>query len=273
MSSKPFPEHAFPYLNQQLLRATERARAHKIEAERAEKAEQTWRQLLRYVNQGWYLHVLELFKTEAATINAGEGDQIANEILAIAKEQSATVLRRFPSFLEGTCSEAGLIIDRNSKHPNYKFDEGFFQVQVDDRNGVARLSDCETELAEFPSDPGAIVQAVQKEHERIFSRDFDGAKFLKMLRHHYSEIIKKLGKKDGEAIPIRNITSRLGKNQKGFRTDEFVIDLSKLVERGPSEIDGFRFDLQQTKNTNQGMLLHGIAGGGYVGFITFRKDQ
>lgn len=84
-------------------------------------------------------------------------------------------------------------------------------------------------------------------------------------------IIKKENWSDGYSIPIRRITHRLGKNEKGFRTDVFIIQLSRLIEKGPTEIDGRRLDLQQTKDTNQGIHLHGIAGRGYIGYITFKE--
>ena len=72
-------------------------------------------------------------------------------------------------------------------------------------------------------------------------------------------------------MPIRRITHRLGKNEKGFHTDEFLVDLSRLAEEGPLQVDDVKVDLQQTKDTTQGMLLHGVASSGYVGFIVFRK--
>ncbi len=84
-------------------------------------------------------------------------------------------------------------------------------------------------------------------------------------------VIKNEKISDGSSVPIRHITRRLGKNEKGFRTDEFLIDLSRLVEQGATEVDGRQFELQQTKNTEQGMLLHGAAGRGYIGFILFKK--
>ena len=84
------------------------------------------------------------------------------------------------------------------------------------------------------------------------------------------EIIKKINRDDGSSVPIRKITRRL-KNVKGFRTDEFLVDLSWLASEGPFEIEGRRLDLQQTKDTEQGMLLHNAEERGYVGFIVFKE--
>jgi hypothetical protein len=63
----------------------------------------------------------------------------------------------------------------------------------------------------------------------------------------------------------------MAENTKGLRSDEFLVDLSQLAQDGPFEIGGRKLDLQQTKDTNQGMLLHGAAGRGYVGYIVFKE--
>ena len=131
----------------------------------------------------------------------------------------------------------------------------------------------EGKLAEFPADVGAAWEMFQKHDTRIFARKFNGKQFLKKLRRHYLAIIKQEKVKDGSPVPIRHITRRLGKNEKGFRTDEFVVDLWYLVDNGPLEIDGVRLDLQQTKDTRQGILLPGSAGRGYIGFIVFRRVE
>ena len=61
------------------------------------------------------------------------------------------------------------------------------------------------------------------------------------------------------------------KAYKNYKLDEFLIDLSHLTKHGPAETDGFRFELQQTKDTTEGMLLLGAAGQGMVNLLIFRK--
>jgi hypothetical protein len=270
MSNTQFSADALSLLNDRLLEANENARHLQQQAELAERERSSLEELLSLIVRGWHLHIVELFGKPGLPESFRESSA-AKEIFNIATEESTSILKRFPKHLEAVCSDAGLEIDRGSRHPNYKFDHGFFQVAVDDRSGIAKLTDLEAPLDTFPADPLAIVAAVTREHARVFDREFDGPRFLKLLRNNYIEITKRSGKKDGDPVPVRHITTRLGKNLKGFRTDEFLIDLSRLVEQGPPETDGFRFDLQQTKNTNQGMLLHGASGGGYVGFVTFKE--
>ena len=193
------------------------------------------------------------------------------ELYRVATNQMAELQRRFPAHLEEACKGADVSLDRTSRHPRYTFVDGFFQLDIDDRRGTARLSDYEGRLDEFPADVEAAVEVVERERKRVFARTFDPNKFLKKLHHQYLAVTRSENQAEGASVPIRSITHRLGKNEKGFRTDEFLVDLSRLVESGPLEIDGHRLDLQHTKDTNQGMLLYGAAARGYVGFIVFRR--
>jgi len=115
------------------------------------------------------------------------------------------------------------------------------------------------------------IQACQREHKRVFERQFDSKKFLKKLRKLYMTILKEDKLQDGSSVAIRRITTRLGKNEKGFRTDEFLIELSHLVSQKQVEIDGRKLDCQQTKDTDRGMYLH-IEPKRYIGSILFRGN-
>lgn len=258
-----------------LASAKERAKILKAEADAAAHVEKTWEALHSFTVKDWPLHILELMDRERALLTAlrAEGHpaiQPVEEVYRDAKEQADTVKRRYPSHLEEACRAAGLALDPESRHPTYSLEQRFFQLKVDEQKWVARLSDHEGRLADLPADVGAVVEVLLREQKRIFGRPFNGPKFLKLLRAQYLAVAKNDKQADGASIPIRHITRRLGKNVKGFRSDEFLVDLSRLVEQGPVDIDGHRLDLQQTKDTNQGMLLHGVAGRGYIGFIVFR---
>jgi flagellar biosynthesis regulator FlaF len=259
-----------------LASAKERAKALKAEADAAARIEKVWEELHSFMAKDWPLHILELLDRELTLLKAlrAEGHPAVQAIEGVyrdAKEQADSVKRRYPSYLEEACRSAGLTLDPESRHPTYSLEQRFFQLKVDEQKWVARLSDHEGRLADLPADVGAVVEVLLRERKRIFGRPFNGPKFLKLLRSQYLAVVKKHKEVDGASIPIRHITRRLGKNAKGFRSDEFLIDLSRLVEQGPMEIDGYRLDLQQTKDTKQGMLLHGVAGRGYIGFVVFRK--
>jgi len=258
--------------------ARELNQMRRIEAQLAEtrKRHQFLSELGTYLKKDWPQHVLALLNKESQAIKTIDADnQALNDALVsirnAAMEKVAVLQRRFPAFLDEACKAANLPLDRESRDPQYTFEKGFFTLLIDYQKGRARLSDYEGRLHEFPSDIGAVVEHVQAEHKRVFGRQFDGQKFLKKLRNHYLAIIKKDRIADGSELPIRRITARLGKNEKGFRTDEFIVQLSRLIAEGPVEIDNRRVDLQQTKDSHQGIYLHGLAGRGYIGYITFKE--
>lgn len=248
----------------------------KTEAEAAAQAERTWAELHVFLEKGWPLHLLALLEKEAPRLKNMRADEhpaipAIEDVYRRAKEERDRIVRRFPSLVEEAFANSGLSIDPTSRHPRYTLESGFFRLEIDDKKQTARLSDHEGRLAELPADVHAIVDTVRKERQRVFERKYNAKKFLQSLRTQYKAIIRKEKQPDGSSVPIRHITRRLGKNVKGFRTDEFLVDLSRLAQDGPFEIDGRRLDLQQTKDTSQGMLLHGAAGRGYVGFIVFKE--
>ena len=248
----------------------------KSELDKASQAEQFFEKYLNYIKRGWVLHIIALLEKEAPRLKELRSDKhpaipYIEDSFRTAKEESSRLFRRYPTLLEEATKEAGLKLDSNNPHPKYSLEKGFFRLEIDESKRLAKLSNYEGRLVEIPADIDAVVEAVMKEHKRIFARPYDGAKFLKLLRMQYKAILKKENLKDGESVPIRQVTRRLGKNKKGFRTDEFLIDLSNLAEKGPFEIDNRKLDLQQTKDINQGMLLYGAEKRGYIGFIKFRE--
>ena len=271
-----FPVEIIDQISELHISAKAETKRLKAEADEAARTEKVWAEFDRFINKGWSLHILELLEKEAPRLKKMRADNhpaisFIEESYRIAKEDSERILRRFPALLEQACRTAGLVLDTNSPHPRYGLEGGFFRLEIDEKKRMARLSDHEGRLSEHPADVQAIVDTLQREHKRVLGRAFNGPKFLKSLRTQYKAVLKKEKQTDGSSVPIRHITRRLGKNLKGFRTDEFLVDLTRLAGKGPFEIDGRRLDLQQTKNTSQGMLLHGAAARGYIGFIVFKE--
>lgn len=267
---------SFDVIRELAASARSQSRTLAKQAEDASRVDNAWEDLSRYVERGWPFHVLHLMQKEAELFKrtSTENDKyrvVLAEISSAAKEQADVARRRFPAYFEEVSRTKRLPLDRESRHPRYTFDQGFFRVEVDDFQGMARLSDYEGQLAEIPADVDAIFELTEREHRRVFGRPFSCDKFLRKLRHQYLAVVKRDQLRDGDSVPIRHITRRLGKNEKAFRTDEFLVDLSRLIEQCVTEIDGRHLDLQQTKDTANGMLLHGPAGQGYVGFIVFRR--
>ena len=248
----------------------------KTDAEVAAQTERAWAEFLTFLDKGWTLHLLALLEKEAPRLKKMRAENhpaipAIEDAYRRVKEERDRIFRRFPSLLEEAFANSGLSIDPTSRHPKYTLESGFFRLEIDEQRQTARLSDHEGRLAEIPADVQAVVETVRRERQRLFDRKYNAKKFLQTLRSQYKAIIRKEKQPDGSSVPIRHITRRLGKKVKRFRTDEFLVDLSRLAQDGPFEIDGRRLDLQQTKDTNQGMLLHGAAGRGYIGFIVFKE--
>lgn len=261
-----------------LASAKERTKALKAEADAAASIEKFLERLNSFIQKDWPFHVLDLVDRESTKLKTlrSEGHpaiQAIEKIYRDAKEQADTIKLRYPGLLEEACRKNGLVLDTDCRHPNYSLKQWFFQLKVDEKKWIARLYDHEGRLAELPADVDAVAEVLLREQKRLFGRPFDGYKFIKRLLSVYRTVLKEDNRAEGDSIPIRHITRNMGRNVKGFRTDEFLIDLSRLVERGPTEIDGYRLDLQHTKDTTQGMLLHGSAGRGYIGFVVFRKEM
>lgn len=272
-----FPESLIEQAKESADQAAKKAVELKAEAEKAEQINQLLAAMLLYIGKGWIFHILNLKQQQALllkTMTSEHHPAMAGleGIHHLAAEQAAKFsLVHFPKSLADACNDAGLPIDKESRHPTYLFDNNFFKLTINESKKTARLSNYEAKaLWEIPADAGAIVEGIQREHQRLFGRKFDGAAFLKMLRTQYLALLKQEKKKDRESVPIRDITRRLGKNKDKFRTDEFLIDLSRLVKDGTTEIDGRCLELQQTKDENRGMLLYGKDGRGYVGFVVFK---
>ncbi|GAB4367753.1 MAG: hypothetical protein Kow00121_06320 [Elainellaceae cyanobacterium] len=272
-----FPENLIEQAKESAEQAAKKAAELKAEAEKAEQIHQLLAAMFLYLSKGWMFHILDLKQQQAPLLKTMASEHhpamaAFEEVYHLAAEQAAKFSPvHFPKALADACNDAGLPIDKESRHPTYLFDHNFFKLTINESKKTARLSNYEAKaLWEMPADAGAIVEGIQREHQRLFERKFDGAEFLKMLRTQYLALLKQEKKKDGESIPIRDITRRLGKNKDKFRTDEFLIDLSRLVKDGPTEIDGRCLELQQTKDENRGMLLYGKDGRGYVGFVVFK---
>jgi len=255
-----------------------RTRAEQLHSEwqTADAVRIFWDTLASYMAKAWVCHIHDHLDKEKERLRqwrtAGHPAIVPLERLyREAKSDADKGMVTFPGDLERACAESNLQIDRTSREPHYTFQNGFLELDVDTGKYLAHLKDREAKLATVPADIGAVVEVVTAEYKRLFGRQFDGEKFLQKLRSNYQAVLKKENLRDGDVLPIRRITHRLGKNEKGFHTDEFLLDLSRLAEEGPLQIDGMKLDLQQTKDTNQGMLLHGVASRGYIGFIVFRK--
>jgi hypothetical protein len=188
-------------------------------------------------------------------------------------------IRSIPDDLEKLAHPEGLTLDfSRSRHPKYCFElGGLIEVEVLDRKLEAKVGTREGSLAKIPADTTAIIEIVKREKKRLFDRPFAGGHFLEDLRNAYSMAIKTKKAVDGDPVPLREVFGVMNRkivSRKDYKSDEFLVDLSRLVLEGPGETkERYRFELQQTKDIQEGMLLLGEAGRGMVNLLIFKKSN
>lgn len=254
---------------------TERARTA---LEAAELAETFWTALVAHLarnEQGSILlhlnrnrEYLQVLETDDSQISE-QLDHLRNAALATARETASKFGRLFPH----AARRAGLQIDPSSRHPKYTFRNGFIRLELDEKKLTAKLKSREGEEIEYGLDLELIIAALQDEHSRLFDRDLSPEPFLRSLHKAYTAVLRSDKLSEGTEVPIRRVSNRLGKNLSRFSTDEFNVDLARVVQSGHTSVDGRQLHLNHTRNTRQGMLLHGLEQGGYVGFISFKKEE
>lgn len=249
----------------------------------SKKLEKLLGDLVRFRDRSWLLHIKsacerELEFLKGLRFQSHPSIQVIEDLYRGAQSGAPGVVQALPGDLEHLSKEASLVLDfSRSRHPRYYFGEdGFIEVQVNDRRQTADVGTREGRLASMPADAGAIIQTVKNEEERLFGRNFSGSRFLQDLRTVYLTVVKEKKGLDGDPVPIREIYQLLVKkinSCKNYRKDEFLVDLSTLVTKGPAETKGVRFELQQTKDTTEGLLLLGAAGRGMVNLLLFKKPE
>lgn len=270
---------AHDWLQGCLTEATERLNRLKLELKAATQEEGAWKALHDEAQKGLWCHVLATIEREKdffhrlRTENHPAIPQL-EDLFRRAKKEADEAMFSLPREMERLAERLKLPLDMiQSRHPKYYFRDGFLLVEIIENKRLARLSTYEGRLAELPADIAAIEERLSKEDQRLFDRKFDGKKFLKKLRTAYLAILKKDHRKDGEEVPLRQIMAEIAKGNSGFKKDEFLLDLSWLTEQGPASIDGKKFQLQQTKDSAQGILLYGPSARGMVNLLIFSKEK
>jgi len=245
------------------------------------KLERLLAQLVEYRDRSWLLHLKSACERESNLLKELRKQDhpaipVVEALFRDAHSKASGVIQSIPAELERLSKVRGITLDfARSRHPKYLFaEDGFIEVIVNDKKQCAYIATREGKLTNLPADPEAIIDTVATEDKRLFGRRFNGKRFLHDLRAAYLVALKKQKAQDGYPVPIREVFDCMSgrtKAYKNYKRDEFLVDLSYLTKHGPAETDGFRFELQQTKDTTEGMLLLGAAGQGMVNLLIFRK--
>lgn len=203
---------------------------------------------------------------ESSPYSLDDWNNLRGQVEALCKK----TLIRYPKLLETACAKVGLTIDSASCHPEYTFEDGFFELKLD-RVGMAALFCYGRLFTRFPGDVQTVVERLQEKRASLFDRPFEGEKFLRQLRTSYANILLPAGRPDGESVPIREIIARMTGKGTEHTLEEFMVDFSRLVNQGPRDIDRRRLELEHTRDPEQGILLHHVDTFGYIGFVRFEE--
>jgi len=248
----------------------------------ARRAEGFWEALLRDLNAnrpaamlltlreaGDYLLRLQRDDRAAAQLV----DALKSEVEAKAKDQAAKFGRQFPELVRKQDFSRQFPIDPTSRHPRYTFEHSFLQVDVDERQCIAKITPRDGDEIVIGLDVEQVVKRVGEELVRLFLRQPDLGALLRSIYTAYVAVLRAENRPEGDAVPLRRVSNRLAKNVNRFAADEFNVDLARLLQDGKTEIEGKRLHVDHTRNARQGMLLHAMEVGGYVGFISFKHDS
>ena len=247
----------------------------------AKKLAALLQQLKAYRDKDWPLHIKALCEKDKAFLadlrkQEHPAISLIEELYRDSKERAGKAIEQLPRDIAKLAKQAGIVIDTTqSRHPKYHFlQDGFVEVRIDDKKQLASLGNRESKGLPMPADARAIIEAVTFEQKRLFERGTLGAEFLAAVYNAYQQLLKKESVKAGDPVPLRHIYARMADDRKDpraprYQADEFLIDMSALAEHGPGEIEGVGFTLQQTKDTDEGILLIGPAGRGMVSLIRF----
>lgn len=254
--------------------AEDRAR---LQLDQASKVREFWDGLLENLSAGNPAGaLLALRRAEESGIPLDDLDESDRRLLlevrencgSRAREAAARFGRTFPEAARAT----GLQIDATSRHPRYTFEQGFIQVEIDDRQFTAKVSTRDGDETVVGLDVAPLVEHIRAERARLFDREFQPDSLLRSIYRAYLAVLHTEGRPDGEEVPLRRLTNRLSKNLNRFAADEFNVDLARLIKSNLLVVDGHRLHINHSRNTRQGMLLQGLEQGGYVGFISFKKE-
>jgi hypothetical protein len=259
----------------------DRARKQEADARQqlneAEYATAFWSKLLDLLSTGHHGQILLALRGgEEYTRRLRESGELACQIIEEvqseaekhAKKEASTFVQNFPNALR----EAGLEADPASRHPLYTLKKGFVRVEIDERMFTAKVKPRDGKEIVLGIDVAPLVSTLQAEVSRIFDRKQNHEVFLTNLYRAYKAALASEERAEGDELPLRKITKRLSKNRKHFAYDEFNVDLARLLQSGRLVTSGRKLHVNHTRNTRQGMLLYGLEQGGYIGFISFKKE-
>ena len=138
---------------------------------------------------------------------------------------------------------------------------------------MSKLTDHGGVIAAIPADVEPLAERIHQERKRVFDRPLDAEALFRQVREGYNTARADMDAAvRSDSVPILSVVKHIRKAVKGFRLDEFIIDLSRAAAKRDLIVGGERMEFQHTRDTKDALLLHGPNLRGFVGYIVFRKE-
>ena len=195
------------------------------------------------------------------------------EWLAGLAEQShdrgSRMVERLPDSISEALREVGLQVDAGARHPRYTVAHGFITAEVDDRQLMAAVTSRGGRPRRLPADAPAIAAEMKSLHDRLFG---PGRPRLSMedVYAAYLGAVTRNGVAPGVDVPVDDV--RIALRPEGARPmplDEFNVDLAALLKVGSGT--AVKMSVANTRQTERGILLHGMDQSGYVGYLRMEE--
>jgi len=141
--------------------------------------------------------------------------------------------------------------------------DGLIEVKFNKPRLEAHVLPRDGRRATLGIDAQPLVTYLVAEVERLTGRSFDPRAFLQRLTAAYRAVLASSTKADGTSVPLKEVVAELAK-AKGFKADEFNVDLSRLVR---DEASAGRIRLENARDPKNGLLLWQLDQRGYYGYI------
>lgn len=194
------------------------------------------------------------------------------DLFESADKKCVEIFLDFPNLFDKALSGKGVLLDANSRHPEYAIADGFIKIHIDERQRTATVSNYEAIVKKMPAEIRTLVDFLVDEKKRLFERPFDGTTVFNMFLDAYLAIVRTASGSDSGPVPIRDIFVFILKSNKEYSKDTLLLDFSRLLQQIPDHKTQYTMHVQQTKDAKSGVLAYHAENRGYIGYLQFHKE-
>jgi hypothetical protein len=207
---------------------------------------------------------VEATKASSRSEFTQDEQRLLSETANTMRDRARAAIREIPDLLPKALHTQGLSLHPSSRHPRYLVDGEFISIQIDDKSLTASVSSRGGAPRRVAADVESIVDTTAAIHERLFGRQRKRLTIDALVRA-YRSALKGQSPGMGTEVPIERVREALVFHRKTLPQDEFNVDLAHLLTTAST--GKWRLSLANTRQTDRGLLLHGMEETGYVGYL------